>query len=133
MINFSYFYGAGDFDRTSPGTVTISTSNNLSTPQISESPHSGSMNNGMPESETEKVEETVEEEKKDIDPLDKFLPPPPKEKCSEDLQVSFLSDIRTTYVLRKYYANVNLDLVKKIKQLWMDYGMCLLLFSFSSE
>ncbi|KAA0057048.1 SAP30-binding protein-like [Cucumis melo var. makuwa] len=76
----------GDFDRTSPGTVTISTSNNLSTPQISESPHSGSMNNGMPESETEKVEETVEEEKKDIDPLDKFLPPPPKEKCSEDLQ-----------------------------------------------
>lgn len=51
------------------------------------------MNNVILESETEKVEETLEEEKKDIDPLDKFLPPPPKEKCSEDLQVSFLSDI----------------------------------------
>lgn len=111
----------------------ISTSNNLSTPQISESPHSGSMNNVMPESETEKVEETVEEEKKDIDPLDKFLPPPPKEKCSEDLQVSFLSGIMTTYVLRKYYVTVNLDLVKTMKQLYMDYGICLFLFGFSNE
>ncbi|XP_022955191.1 DNA ligase 1-like isoform X1 [Cucurbita moschata] len=76
----------GDFDRTSPGTVRVPTPNNLATPQISESPHSGSMNNMILESETEKVEETVEEEKKDIDPLDKFLPPPPKDKCSEELQ-----------------------------------------------
>ncbi|XP_023000909.1 uncharacterized protein LOC111495209 isoform X1 [Cucurbita maxima] len=75
----------GDFDRTSPGTVTVSTPNNLATPQISESPHSGSMNNVILEFETENVEETVEEAKKDIDPLDSFLPPP-KEKCAEDLQ-----------------------------------------------
>ncbi|XP_022140007.1 uncharacterized protein LOC111010773 isoform X2 [Momordica charantia] len=76
----------GDLDRTSPGAARVSTPNNLATSQISESPHSGSMNNAIPESETAKVEETVEEEKKDIDPLDKFLPPPPKEKCSEELQ-----------------------------------------------
>ena len=105
FILFGYFilfifYGTGDFDRTSPGTVTVSTPNNLATPQISESPHSGSMNNVILESETDNVEETVEEAKKDIDPLDNFLPPP-KEKCAEDLQVSFLSDILATCVLRK--------------------------------
>lgn len=75
-----------DLDRISPGNVRVSTPNNLATPQISESPHSGSMNGVMMESETAKVDETVEEEKRDIDPLDKFLPPPPKEKCSEELQ-----------------------------------------------
>lgn len=48
------------------------------------------MNDMIPEFETAKFEETIEEEKKDIDPLDKFLPPPPKEKCSEELQVSFI-------------------------------------------
>ena len=102
FILFFNFYDAGDFDRTSPGTFRVPTPNNLATPQISESPHSGSMNNMILESETEKVEETVEEEKKDIDPLDKFLPPPPKDKCSEELQVSFISDIMTTYVLKSF-------------------------------
>lgn len=28
------------------------------------------------------------EEQKDVDFLEKFLPPPPKEKCSDELQVS---------------------------------------------
>ncbi|KAK4283920.1 hypothetical protein QN277_000821 [Acacia crassicarpa] len=30
--------------------------------------------------------ETVQEEQKFVDPLDIFLPPPPKVKCSEDIQ-----------------------------------------------
>lgn len=97
FIIIIFFYDAGDLDRTSPGAARVSTPNNLATSQISESPQSGSMNNAIPESETAKVEETVEEEKKDIDPLDKFLPPPPKEKCSEELQVSFIFDTIATY------------------------------------
>lgn len=40
------------------------------------------------ESETVIVEESIEVKEEEVDPLDKFLPPPPKVKCSEELQVS---------------------------------------------
>lgn len=39
------------------------------------------------EMEASVIQETVEVTE-EADPLDKFLPPPPKLKCSEDLQVS---------------------------------------------
>lgn len=42
------------------------------------------------DSEGGEAEEAVVEEKTDVDPLVKFLPPPPKVKCSEELQVSSL-------------------------------------------
>lgn len=45
------------------------------------------MNYIVRESEGAQVEEAVMEEGKEVDPLDKFLPPPPKAKCSEELQV----------------------------------------------
>lgn len=43
------------------------------------------------ESEAEDVKEDGNislELPKEVDPIDKFLPPPPKEKCSDELQVS---------------------------------------------
>ncbi|XWS18522.1 hypothetical protein CRYUN_Cryun32bG0051000 [Craigia yunnanensis] len=42
------------------------------------------MNNAVSESEGIEVEESVSVD--NVDPLDKFLPPPPKAKCSEELQ-----------------------------------------------
>ncbi|KAK3023736.1 hypothetical protein RJ639_044401 [Escallonia herrerae] len=76
-----------------------------STPQSSEqliSSHPDEMDYAMNESEFAKVEESVEgcvEEPRDVDPLDKFLPPPPKAKCSDELQekiIKFLSLKKTT-------------------------------------
>lgn len=46
------------------------------------------MNDTALESEGIDAEQAVAEEQKDVDPLDKFLPPPVKAKCSEELQVS---------------------------------------------
>ncbi|KAL9452359.1 hypothetical protein AB3S75_008195 [Citrus x aurantiifolia] len=40
----------------------------------------------MMESETVIAEESIEVKEEEVDPLDKFLPPPPKVKCSEELQ-----------------------------------------------
>ncbi|XWS12501.1 hypothetical protein CRYUN_Cryun37aG0094700 [Craigia yunnanensis] len=42
------------------------------------------MNNAVTESEGEEVEESVSVD--NVDPLDKFLPPPPEAMCSEELQ-----------------------------------------------
>ncbi|KAK2992557.1 hypothetical protein RJ640_010439 [Escallonia rubra] len=76
-----------------------------STPQSSEqliSSHPDEMDYAMNELEFAKVEESVEgcvEEPRDVDPLDKFLPPPPKAKCSDELQekiIKFLSLKKTT-------------------------------------
>ncbi|KAM3700542.1 hypothetical protein ACJW31_05G106500 [Castanea mollissima] len=41
---------------------------------------------GTVQAPSHQVEEAVMEEGKEVDPLDKFLPPPPKAKCSEELQ-----------------------------------------------
>ncbi|WJX24421.1 hypothetical protein P8452_13525 [Trifolium repens] len=56
-------------DRTSSGTIQVLTPNNqANTPQFEG--------------------EADHDENKPVVPLDKFLPPPPKVKCSEELQVS---------------------------------------------
>jgi len=48
------------------------------------------VNGTMKESEAEVVEgvNISDKDAKEFDPLDKFLPPPPEEKCSDELQVS---------------------------------------------
>ncbi|KAK6268619.1 hypothetical protein QUC31_012779 [Theobroma cacao] len=70
----------GDFQgKTPPAAVQV-------TPQLSnvEPSQPETMNNAVTESEGVEVEEPVAVE--NVDPLDKFLPPPPKAKCSEELQ-----------------------------------------------
>ncbi|GER31799.1 ribonuclease H-like superfamily protein [Striga asiatica] len=76
------------------------------------------------------------EDRKDVDPLDKFLPPPPKAKCSQDLQAkisrvvalkktsgrSFNSEVRN----RKEYRNPDFLLhsvtYQNIDQIGSKYG-----------
>ncbi|GLU13823.1 hypothetical protein SLE2022_304330 [Rubroshorea leprosula] len=58
------------------------------TPQssIMESSQPTAINQAASESEAIEVEEAVKVSVETIDPLDQFLPPPPKAKCSEELQ-----------------------------------------------
>lgn len=80
---------AGDFhDRTPPGTVQVLTPSNQATPQLSDPSQSDKVNYAVPDSDVGGAADSMVEEQKDLDPLDKFLPPPPKVKCSEELQVS---------------------------------------------
>jgi len=72
-----------------PGTVQALTPSNPVTP-LSSDPSYDTMNYAIQESEGAQFEEAVMEQEKEIDPLDAFLPPPPKDKCSEELQVSFI-------------------------------------------
>lgn len=46
--------------------------------------------NAVITSETVLVEETINVSEQSVDPLDKFLRPPPRERCSDELQVSNL-------------------------------------------
>lgn len=84
-------------EKTPPGTVHILTPSTQATPPQSSEQYntsqSDAMNYAVNETESVEIDEDVkvsEEESKDIDPLDKFLPPPPKEKCSDELQVSLI-------------------------------------------
>ncbi|KAJ0081057.1 hypothetical protein Patl1_10492 [Pistacia atlantica] len=76
-------------ERTPMGTVQVLTPGVQRTPQSTEhfeqSQHDP-MTYSPTESETVVVQETVEVIEEEADPLDKFLPPPPKAKCSEELQ-----------------------------------------------
>lgn len=75
-------------DRTSSGTVQVLTPNNqANTPQFSEALQSDTLNNdAVIRPNDAELEEADQDEHKSVDPLDKFLPPPPKAKCSEELQ-----------------------------------------------
>ncbi|KAG8385420.1 hypothetical protein BUALT_Bualt03G0043500 [Buddleja alternifolia] len=97
----------GEFwDKKSPGIARVPTpSTQATTPQTSEptdQPESDAMNyavNELESAETEDAAMVSVEEQKDTDPLDKFLPPPPKAKCSEELQekiMKFLALKKTT-------------------------------------
>lgn len=91
MPTFLPLFGVGDFqDKTSPGTVQVLTASGETTPQLFDPSHSDMMNDTVQHSEGGDATGAVSEEQKDVDPLDKFLPPPPKAKCSEELQVSSL-------------------------------------------
>lgn len=79
-------------DRTPSGIIQVlSPSNQANTPQLSEPLKSDNLNND-PVIRPDDVElgEAEQDEQKSVDPLDKFLPPPPKDKCSEELQVSYV-------------------------------------------
>ncbi|RZC29551.1 hypothetical protein D0Y65_001223 [Glycine soja] len=82
---------AGDLqDRTPLGTVQVLTpSNQANTPQFSKPLKSDTMNkDAIIRSDDAEFGEADQEEQKYVDPLDKFLPPPSKARCSEELQVS---------------------------------------------
>lgn len=67
----------------------MSPSSQANTPQFSEPLKSDTLNND-PAIRPYDVDigEADQDEQRSVDPLDKFLPPPPKAKCSEELQVS---------------------------------------------
>ncbi|PWA53997.1 HCNGP-like protein [Artemisia annua] len=77
---------------TPPGTVQLLTPNAQSTPQSSEhvdQSQSDAINYKENELEYAAPEEAVniaEDGEKEMDPLDKFLPPPPMTKCTDELQ-----------------------------------------------
>ncbi|KAL1367636.1 hypothetical protein AAHE18_02G066000 [Arachis hypogaea] len=75
-------------DRTPSGAVHVMTpSNQANTPQLSEQLKSDTMNDDamIGPDDAEPVEAGQDEQKAEY-PLNKFLPPPPKAKCSEELQ-----------------------------------------------
>ncbi|KAK7302960.1 hypothetical protein RJT34_13857 [Clitoria ternatea] len=74
-------------DRTPSGTVQVLTPGNQANTQFSEPLKLDSMNvDAVIRSDDAELGETDHDEQKYVDPLDKFLPPPPKAKCSEELQ-----------------------------------------------
>ncbi|XP_061342735.1 uncharacterized protein LOC133288912 isoform X2 [Gastrolobium bilobum] len=75
-------------DRTPSGTVQVLTpTNQVNTPQFSEPLKYDAMNNdAVIRSDDAEVGEAGQDEQKSSDPLETFLPPPPKVKCSEELQ-----------------------------------------------
>ncbi|KAL7089160.1 hypothetical protein ACP275_13G171600 [Erythranthe tilingii] len=97
----------GDFrENNSPGIVRFPTPRTQATPPQSlekiDQSESDAMNYARNESEsleTEDAEMIPVEEQKDVDPLEKFLSPRPKAKCSEELQekiIKFLALKKTT-------------------------------------
>lgn len=63
--------------------------NQANTPQFSETLKSDTVNNDdVIRPDDAELGEADQDEHKSEDPLDKFLPPPPKDKCLEELQVS---------------------------------------------
>jgi len=79
---------AGDLpERTPLGTVHVLTPSN--TPQFTEPLKSDNLNNdAVIKSDDAELGEGDQDDQRYVDPLDKFLPAPPKAKCSEELQVS---------------------------------------------
>ncbi|KAJ4703672.1 SAP30-binding [Melia azedarach] len=76
-------------ERTPLGSVKVVTPNVQRTPQStehSEQSQPDTMGYTMIESETAVTQGTAEVTEEAVDPLDKFLPPPPNVKCSEELQ-----------------------------------------------
>ncbi|CAK9148120.1 unnamed protein product [Ilex paraguariensis] len=99
-----------------PRTVQVLTPNAQATPQVFDQhdpSESDAMNYALNESESAEVEEAIKisvEESKDVDPLDKFLPPPPKDKCSDELQERI---IRFLAVKKNYGRSFNAEVRNK--------------------
>lgn len=73
---------AGDFQGKTPPVAVQLTPQSLDLEPLQPE----ALTNAVNESDGVEVEEAVSLD--NVDPLDKFLPPPPKVKCSEELQVS---------------------------------------------
>ncbi|CAL5362877.1 unnamed protein product [Camellia sinensis] len=100
-------------EKTPPGTALVVTpSSQATTPQLSEqldTSESHPMNYAVNESETTVIEETVTvsvEFPKDVDSLDRFLPPPPKAKCSDELQEKINKFLYLKRLGKSYNAEV---------------------------
>lgn len=84
----------GDLQEDTPGTVRVLTPSTQATSQSSgqlDTLQAVAMNFTVRESEAAEVVDSLkiaEEASKDVDPLDHFLPSPPQERCSDELQVS---------------------------------------------
>lgn len=84
----------GEFKEAIPsGNVQVLTPSTQETPPQSseqlDTSQAETLNHAVSEPEAADVDDDVKislESSKDVDPLDKFLPPPPKAKCSEELQ-----------------------------------------------
>lgn len=67
----------------------LTPSNQANTPQFSEPLKPDTLNSDpVVRPHDAELGEADQDEHKSLDPLDKFLPPTPKAKCSEELQVS---------------------------------------------
>ncbi|XP_041023974.1 uncharacterized protein LOC121264737 isoform X2 [Juglans microcarpa x Juglans regia] len=76
----------GNFhEKTPAGSIQALTPSNQVTPS-SDPSHNDAMNDAVHESDGAHCEDAVMEHEKEVNPMDKFLPPPPKAKCSEELQ-----------------------------------------------
>ena len=90
-----FAFVGGVQEKTPPGTAQVlSPSNQTTTTQLSQQPYaseSHTMNYTVNVSESTGIEEAVTvsvEVSTDVDPFDRFLPPPPMARCSDELQVS---------------------------------------------
>ena len=97
---------SGDLqDKTPLGTVQVLTpSNQANTPQFSKPLKSDTMNkDAIIRSDDAEFGEADQEEKKYVDPLDKFLPPPSKARCSEELQVSSVKMVQLLLIVEFHF------------------------------
>ncbi|CAL5345165.1 unnamed protein product [Camellia sinensis] len=100
-------------EKTPPGTALVVTSSSqAATTQLSEqldASESHTMNYAVNESETTVIDETATvsvEFHKDVDPLDRFLPLPPKAKCSDELQEKINKFLYIKRLGKSYNAEV---------------------------
>jgi len=92
-------------DRTPLGIVQVLTpSNQANTPQFFEPLKFDTMNkDAIIRSDDAEFGEADQDEQKYVDPLDKFLPPPSKAKCSEELQVSYVKMVQLLSIVEFHF------------------------------
>ncbi|GAV89006.1 HCNGP domain-containing protein [Cephalotus follicularis] len=102
--------GNGDTQETTPlGTVQVLTPSIQATPQSSEHfdlSQPDTMNCDVTESETAVAEDAANVSVADVDLLDKFLPPPPKEKCPEEVQKKIQKFLHLKKIGKSFNAEV---------------------------
>ncbi|XP_052201312.1 uncharacterized protein LOC127807482 [Diospyros lotus] len=111
MIDAQFQTSVGDIqERTPTGNTQALTPNaQASTPQLSEqldASESRTMNCAVDDSESIANAEAVTMLSKDVDPLDRFLPPPPKDKCSDELQEKINKFLYLKRLGKSYNAEV---------------------------
>ena len=63
-------------------------------------------NDAVVQSKALEKESATDVPAKNVDPLDKFLPPPPKEKCPEELRVSFFYIHQLEALMNVFYLSL---------------------------
>ncbi|KAJ6728463.1 TRANSCRIPTIONAL REGULATOR PROTEIN HCNGP [Salix koriyanagi] len=96
-------------EKSSPATAQILSPSVRATPQSSEHlepSQPGEINDSTKESEAVNAEDSNEVPAAGVDLLDKFLPPPPKEKCPQDLQKKIDKFLSLKKIGRSFNAEV---------------------------